>query len=232
LNILGIIPARAGSKRVPNKNIKPLGGKPLVQHSIEAALGSQRLSDVVVSSDSEAVLTIAAAINGVVALRRPDEIATDTSPAIDYVLHCLEYFKKNHNKTYDIIVILQPSSPLTLLSDIDATIDCLIQTKADSAVSVVELPHDVNPLKMKVLEGGSNKLLPYIEEENGRMAAHELPQLFVRNCAVYASTVATIEQGKIIGDDCRAFVMPRERSVDINDPIDFEFATFLYERMQ
>lgn len=207
-----------------------MGGKPLVQHCIEAALGSKMLTDVVVSSDSEAVLAIAAANENIVALRRPAEYATDTSPAIEYVQHCLAYFEKNHDKTYDIIVILQPSSPLTLAADIDATIQVLIDTQAESAVSVMELPHDVNPLKMKVLDIKNKKLSAYIEDENGRMAAHELPTIFVRNCAVYATKIATIQENKIIGDDCRAFVMPRERSVDINDPIDFEFAAFLYQK--
>ncbi len=206
-----------------------MGGKPLVQHSIEAALGSKLLTEVVVSSDSEAVLQIASKYETVIALRRPDEFASDTSPAIEYVQHCLAYFKNNFNKNFDAVVILQPSSPLTLSSDIDATIDVLIQTKADSAVSVMELPHDVNPLKMKVLDIENKKLSPYLEDEKGRMAAHELPKIFVRNCAVYATMIASIEQNKIIGDDCRAFVMPRERSVDINDPLDFEFAAFLFQ---
>jgi CMP-N,N'-diacetyllegionaminic acid synthase len=228
MNILGIIPARAGSKRVPNKNSKLLGGKPLVQHIIEASCLSKKLTTVLVSSDSDAVLQIAGNYSNLIALRRPDELSDDTAPAIDYVLHALSFLEKKNHTTYDIIVILQPSSPLTLADDIDKTIELLIESGADSAVSVMELGHDVNPLKMKVLEG--NKLIAYLEDERGRMAAHELPKIYVRNCAVYATTADTIAKKQIIGDDCRAYIMPRERSVDINDPIDFDFAEFLFQK--
>jgi CMP-N,N'-diacetyllegionaminic acid synthase len=229
MKILGIIPARAGSKRIPGKNIKLLGGKPLISHIIEAALGSKLLDRILVSSDSEKILTLLKEYNkGVLPLKRPEELATDLSPAIEYVKHALSYLQKEQNEFFDIIVILQPSSPLTLAEDIDSTIQKLIDSKADSAVSVMELSHMINPLKLKRLDG--DRLIPYLEEEKGRMAAEEVPRVYVRNCAVYASTVNVIGQNKIIGDDCRAYIMPPERSVDINEPIDFEFTEFLYRK--
>ena len=126
------------------------------------------------------------------------------------------------------VVIVQPSSPLTLAEDIDATVDLLAASGADTAVSVVKLDHAVHPLKMKVLEG--DRLLPYLEEERGRMAAHELPMIYVRNCSVYATRRRVIDGGGVIGDDCRAYVMPRERSLDINEELDLEFAEFLLSR--
>jgi CMP-N-acetylneuraminic acid synthetase len=227
MNILGIIPARAGSKRIPNKNIKNFAGKPLVQYIIEASCGSSLLTDIVVSSDSREVLAIAGKFNKVITLYRPENLASDDSPAIDYVKHTLEYLSP---KKYDIIVILQPTSPLTLSEDIDKTIRKLIDTGSDSAVSIVELSHMINPLKLKVLSG--DKLLSYLEEEKGRMAAKELPKVYVRNCAVYVSTINTIEKGQIIGEDCRGYLMPQERSVDINDPLDFAFAEFLFSRIK
>ena len=92
-------------------------------------------------------------------------------------------------------------------------------------MSVMELSHDLHPLKFKTMQG--DRLSPYIEAETGRMAAHELPRVYVRNCSVYATRRETIDAGQIIGDDCRGYVMPRERSLDINDSLDFSFAEFL-----
>jgi CMP-N-acetylneuraminic acid synthetase len=253
MKILGIIPARGGSKRVPRKNIRLLGGKPLICWVIEAARQVSQINRLVVSSDDDEVLEIAKSYDEKLPLRRPVEISTDTSLAIEYIKHALgvietmqkparskgEMQKPARSKgeidvdsveptRFDAVVILQPSSPLTLPEDISATIELLKRTNADTAVSVVQLEHAIHPLKLKVMRG--DKLLPYFEEERGRMAEHELPKLFVRNCAVYATRRETIERNQIIGTDCRGYIMPRERSVDINDEMDFMFAEFLIQK--
>ena len=229
MKTLGIIPARRGSKRLARKNVLPLGGKPLVNWMIEAAHSSRRLDRVVVSSDDPEVLALAAQYDERLPLVRPAELADDRSPAIDYVRHALAVLEKNGEGPFEAIVILQPSSPLTSAADIDATIEMLERSGADSAVSVMRLDHAAHPLKMKVLDG--DRLLPYIEEERGRMAAHELSEIYVRNCSVYATRRGAIERGQVIGDDCRGYVMPRERSLDINDEFDFLFAEFLLARL-
>lgn len=229
MRVLGIIPARAGSKRVPGKNLRPLNGKELVARSIEAALGAPSLSKVVVSSDSEEVLAVARRYPEVVALRRPDAFSTDTSPAIEYVRHALETLEGQGDGRYDAVAIVQPSSPFTLASDIEETVATLKKSpEASSAVTVMEVEHALHPVKFKRLEG--DQLLPLLDDERGRMAAHELPKVYVRNCSVYVSRRATIEQGELIGTDSRAVVMPRERSLDINDELDFDFARFLAGR--
>lgn len=228
--VLGIVPARKGSKRVPDKNFRNFGGKPLFTHVVDSALKSTLLTDIVISTDHPKIIEYAT-LNypGVRALSRPPELSEDGSPALDYVDHVLAFMKRELNKTYDIVVILQPSSPFTLPEDIDNTISLLVSSGADSAVSVVRLDHMVHPFKMKQMVG--DKLVPFIEEEKNRMAAHELPEIFVRNCSVYASkTDVIINKRSIIGDDCRGYTMPYERSVDINEMIDFEFAEFLYNK--
>lgn len=224
MKILGIVPARAGSKRLPGKNLRNLGGKPLVAWALEAAVGSTKLNRVLVSSDDQGVLEIARGFEGVTALERPGDLASDTSPAIDYVRHALS----ETSESFEIVVIVQPTSPLTRSSDIDATIELLLETGADSAVTVVRVAHDVHPLKFKRMEG--TRLFPYLEEERGRTAAHDLPSVYVRNCAVYVTRRGVIERGLILGEDCRGFEMPRSRSVDINDEVDFAFADFLLTR--
>jgi CMP-N,N'-diacetyllegionaminic acid synthase len=213
---------------VPGKNLRLLGGKPLVEWALEAALRARSLDRVVVSSDDDAVLAIAGRAPRAGALRRPAELSTDTAPAIDYVRHALASLEAEGEARYDAIAIVQPSSPLTEPADIDATVDLLWRSGADSAVSIVRLEHAVHPLKLKVLDG--DRLLPYLEEERGRRAAHELPAVYVRNCAVYAARRHVVDAGEIIGADCRGYLMPRERSVDINEEIDLAFADFLLGR--
>lgn len=228
MRVLGIIPARGGSKRVPRKNVRLLGGKPLVAWSIEAAMAARNLSHVLVSSDDDEVLKIAAEYGSDVPLRRPPELATDTSLAIEFVMHALRSLEKQGKPAFDAVAIIQPSSPLTTSADIDGVLDLLAQSGAQSAVSVMEVDHALHPLKLKVMQ--EDRLLPFLEEERGRMAAHELPKLFVRNCSVYSSLCTVHEAGKILSDDCRGYVMPRERSIDINDELDWEFVNFLFER--
>ena len=228
MRVLGIIPARGGSKRLPRKNVQPLGGKPLVAWSIEAARQSKLISRLVVSSDDDEVLAIAEQYDSRLAVRRPVEISQDKSPAIEYMRHALATLEKAGEGPFDVVVILQPTSPFTTADDIDATISLLEESGADTAVSVMLVDHAIHPIKLKVLEG--DRLLPFLEEERGRMASHELPSLYVRNCSVYAIRRATIEQGETIGPDCRGYIMPRERSIDINDPLDLEFAEFLLAR--
>lgn len=225
---MGIIGARAGSKRVLGKNTRVLGHQPLVVWAIDAARSAKRIDHLVVSSDDEAVLELTAKIDPQLTLKRPPEFATDTSPAIDYVQHALQMVESQGHGRFDAVVIIQPSSPFTTGQDIDDTIAILETSGANSAVTVMQLDHAIHPIKLKTLEG--DRLLPYFEAENGRMAAHELPELYVRNCSVYASLRALIEEGEIISDDCRAVVMPQERSIDINSEIDFAFAEFMLSR--
>lgn len=227
MKVLGIIPARGGSKRVPGKNKKFFCGKPLVTYTIETAIKTKLIDRVVVNTDDDDILNIASNYKEILAIKRPSSISQDRSPAIDYVFQTMK--KMNSlGDFYDIVVILQPTSPLTIPQDIDNTIKLLIESKAQSAVSVMKLDHAIHPVKMKIMNG--NKLSPFLEEENGRMAEHELPIIYVRNCSVYASTIDTIEKGIIIGNDCRGYIMPFERSIDINNQIDFDFAEFLYNK--
>jgi CMP-N,N'-diacetyllegionaminic acid synthase len=228
MRVLGIVPARGGSVRVPRKNTRPFGGRPLVEWAIDAALGASSLDRVVVSSDDAEVLALAERLVPGGAMARPAELATSTAPAIGYVRHALDVAEGADAGRFDAVVIVQPTSPFTTGSDIDATVDLLSRSGADSTVTVVRVAHDVHPVKLKTLDG--DRVVAYLQEERGRMAESDLTEVYVRNGAVYAATRATIDGGVILGDDCRAVVMPRERSVDINDEFDLEFAEFLLSR--
>ena len=225
--VLGIIPARAGSKRLPGKNIKILKNKPLISWIIESALDSKFLSKIVVTSDSSEIKYIASEYPNLDFIDRPASISSDTSPAIDYVNHVLRHYSKN-KIFFDIIAILQPTSPLTLATDIDKCIKKLMDSGSDSVVSVMKIPHHIHPSKLKTLN--KDKVLPYLEDEKKLKLASEIKDVFVRNCSVYVSKISVIDSGNIIGKDCRCVIMPRHRSVDINDSFDFQFAEFLINK--
>lgn len=229
--ILAIIPARAGSKRVPDKNIRPFAGSSLTQIAMDQALQSKLITDIVLSSDSDQILNLATATTRVVPIKRPAEFAGDVSPAIDYVRHALQVME-NANNPFQLVVILQPSSPLRTALDIDNTIDLLWQhPEADSAVSVVPVAHMIHPLKLKVMQG--KWLHPFLEDEDGRFSADKLPRVFVRNCAVYATWRRGLEvRPNVIGNKSLGYIMSPETSVDINEFIDFEFAEFLMNKLR
>jgi CMP-N-acetylneuraminic acid synthetase len=229
MKTLGIVPARGGSKRVVGKNLQELGGKPLVDWAIEVGLGARSIDRLVLSSDDARILARAERFPNLISLERPAELATDTAPAIDYVRHALAALEREP-PNYDTVVILQPTSPFTLPEDVDGTVALLEKTGADSAVSVVLVDHWIHPTKLKLMQG--DRLLPYFEEEAGRTAAHELLPVYVRNCSVYAARRATIDRGLVIGEDCRGYPMPRERSIDINSELDLSFARFLLEQRE
>ena len=225
--ILGIIPARAGSKRVKNKNFRPFAGTSLIELAINQALSAKHLDSILVTSDSEEVLKVSSGYKHIISLERPLKLANDLSPAIDYQKHALDFMKKKFNKVFDFVVIIQPSSPLRNGSDIDATIELFLQNPdADSAVSVVKLPHMVHPHKLKKMKG--DRLLPFIVDEGEKTAAHDLPDVYVRNCAVYIFKTSNIENDIQLGKHSLGYVMPENKSVDINTMMDFKFAEFLY----
>jgi CMP-N-acetylneuraminic acid synthetase len=226
--VLGVVPARGGSRRLPDKNLRTLEGKPLVVRTLETARATRGLDRFVLSSDDDRILRLAAGFGDGVALRRPAALARDESPAIEYVAHALATLEARERLRFGAVVILQPTSPMTLPEDVEATLALLLESGAESAATVVRVDHAFHPAKFKRLDG--NRLVPYLEEEGGRFAFADLPAAFVRNGAVYAARRSLIDRGRVIGEDCRGHVMPRERSVDINEEIDLAYAEFLLSR--
>ena len=228
--VLAIIPARAGSKRVIGKNIRKLGDKSLVGIAMDLALSCSDVIDkVVLSSDGDKILKEAKEFPEVLALKRPDEISGDKALAIEYVRHALNIVEAEGD-SYEIVVILQPSSPFTLKEDIIGTIEKLdFENGIEASVSVMEVDHAFNPFKLKELKG--DYLEPYLFQEKGRTSSHEIPHLYVRNGPVYVVSKKLVNQGIIISDNSNAYVMTRERSIDINDELDFAFAEFMHKKL-
>lgn len=225
--VLGIITARGGSKGIPRKNIALLGGKPLIVYTIEAAKKSNYLTRCIVSTDDEEIADISKKSGADVPFLRPSEFAEDTSSSIDVVRHAVGWLEKNQKEWYDYVMILQPTSPLRQALDIDACISKIVETGADSVMSMMELT-DFSLKKLKKIKG--DLILPL--EENAREGEassrrDELEKVFKRNCAVYLTKTDVILGGDLFGKTSRSYVMPRERSVDINTLSDFKLAEFL-----
>lgn len=220
--ILGVITARGGSKGIPGKNIKLLAGKPLIAHTIEQAKQSQFLTRTIVSTDSEEIMGVAKQFGADVPFQRPAELAQDDTPHVPVLKHALQWLKENENQEFDYLVNLHPTSPFRTAEDIDNCIKKAVDTGADSVVSVIELAN-FSLKKLKKIE--NDLILPLMEEEGGTaMPRQQVEKVYKRNAAIYVTKADLILQEDMYGKVCRPYLMPESRSLDIDEPYDFELA--------
>ena len=224
MKVLGIIPARGGSKGIPRKNIRLVAGKPLIAYSIEAAQRSCRLDTFVTSTDDEEIAEVARCYGSEV-LMRPAKLASDEAPMVRVVRHCLDHF----GASYHYGTILQPTSPLRTGEDIDAALTLLMGNDTDSVVGVYQVA-DNHPARMYTLEAG--RLVPY-EKEPVQRLRQKLRPVFHRNGAVYAFTRRLVEEDDtLIGAAPVPYIMPKHRSVNIDDELDLILADAILQRLQ
>lgn len=212
--VLALIPARGGSQRLPGKNILSVCGRPLLAWSIDAARGSRCIDRVVLSSEDEAIIAAARACGCEVPFRRPDVLASDTASTTDVVLHALDALPG-----YDVVVLLQPTSPLRTASDIDAACEKFATSSAPACVSVSRV--EQNPYWMYRL-GDDDALLPIIEPSEAARR-QDLPDVYMLNGAVYIAATAWLRQTRtFLTRDTVAHVMPVDRALDIDTAADLE----------
>lgn len=219
---LAIIPARAGSKRLPRKNLLDLCGKPLIAHSIEAALKSKYISKVIVSSDEEEILNIAKEYKADF-IKRPDKLASDTATTFDALKHTLENVER-----YDYVVLLQPTSPLRSEKHINEAIELLKEKNADAIISVCEMEH--SPLWSNTLDENLN-MLDFLREEVLNKRSQDLPKYYRLNGAIYICKTEKLLENKgfFIKENIYAYKMDKKHSVDIDEDIDFIIAEKLMQ---
>lgn len=230
--ILGIIPARGGSKGIPRKNLIPLLKRPLISYTIEAALESRHLSRVIVSTDDKEIALVCKELGMDVPFMRPSELATDSALSLHVMQHALREMEQLDGERYDVVVMLQPTTPLRLSSDIDAGIELLLESGADSVISVVDVGA-YHPLRMKrVIQNGW--LTNYIDQGHEDMRPRQqLPPVYIRNGALYITwRNVLLEQNSFTGRDCRAHIMPAERSVNIDTEFDLVLADYLLRKRE
>jgi N-acylneuraminate cytidylyltransferase len=220
LNVLALIPARGGSKGLPGKNLRALGGKPLIQWSIEAAQRSRFVTRVVVSSDDPTILTAARAAGAETPFVRPAELAQDDTSSIDVVFHALDQLPP-----FDWVVLLQPTSPLRTSEDIDQALARCFAANAPACVSVTETP--ALPWWMFRLDA-AGRLVSLLDEGQRPQRRQDAPMLYSLNGALYVAQVEWLRQSRrFLTDETLAYVMPPERSVDIDTALDFRLAECL-----
>lgn len=224
--VLALVPARGGSKGLPGKNIAALGGKPLIAWTVEAALASRYIDEVVVSTDCEDIASVAQNYGAQVPFLRPAELATDQASSFDALLHALNWYAER-GRTVDLVVWLQPTSPLRTRNDIDSAIELYEAREARAVVSVCATDH--HPWWANTLPPDAN-MSGFLRPEALNTNRQDLPPHYRLNGAIYlASPQYLARQGSFYGDRTFAYVMPRERSVDIDDAIDLKLANVLLE---
>lgn len=220
--ILALIPARGGSKQIINKNIKLLCGKPLISYTIEAALASDYIDDVVISTDSDLIAEISLNYGGQVPFMRPKELAEDESKTIDVAIHAINALIKIERK-YDYLILLQPTSPLRTKDDIDSAIKIIIDGDISSLVSVREVKE--NPALMRTIE---NNKLKNIMDFNGSLRRQDLPKYYIFNGAIYINSIdMLLKQKKFVDEKTYPYVMDYERSIDIDEILDFKIVELI-----
>ncbi len=217
--LLAIIPARGGSKRIPRKNIKPLAGKPLIAWTIEEAKKSRYIDQLILSSEDSEIIKTAKDYGCSVPFTRPAELSRDETPGIAPVLHALEMLPG-----YSWVILLQPTSPLRTVQDIDGCIEQCLKARSPICVSVTEV--EKNPAWMFYI-GTDKKLNPVIRHSMIERS-QDLPIAYALNGAIYLARVDfLLKNREFITQETSAYIMPKERSIDVDTEIDFKTAEVL-----
>ena len=222
--ILCVIPARSGSKGIPGKNIKPLCGKPLIAYSIEQALQIDLIDRIIVSTDDKNIAEISTRFGAEVPFIRPKHLATDEAGTLDVLLHTIEWCKKNEKLSFDIILLLHANTPFRNIEDIKKCINILVDQAADNVFSVS--PARNNPYyNMVEIKEEEQVALTKDGDFSSRQSA---PPVYDMNSSIYTWwTDILVENPTLFLPKTKIHIMPRERSIDIDEPIDFRFAEVL-----
>lgn len=221
MKILGLIPARGGSKGVKRKNIKILGGKPLLSYTIDTALSCEMLSSVVVSTDDQEIAAIARASGAKVPFMRPAHLASDTSPSIDTIIHAVKALAE---EDFDAVCLLQPTYPFRALEDLAGAIYKFITSEADTLISMAKVPHQYHPNWVYLAqEDGSVLLSNRGSEPISRR--QDLKQAYIRDGAIYLTKTSIIlTDHSLYGNKIVPFEMKESYYVNIDTPEDWESA--------
>jgi CMP-N-acetylneuraminic acid synthetase len=228
---IALIPARAGSKRIPSKNIRILNGEPLISYTIRSALKSNIFSEVIVSTDSQEIGNIARAYGAKVPILRPSQYATDTSTDIEWVQNALTTMVENPLESIETVAILRPTSPLRSSNSIINAMDLLKANQWADSVRAMEITYK-HPGKMWVLDK-NNKALPYLDQINGCIPTYNSPtqilqKLWIQNASLeIVKLKALLETNSISGNTVLGFEMPGFEGFDLNSLHDLEFLEFL-----
>lgn len=225
---LALIPARSGSKRLPNKNIKNLYGKPLIAWSIEAGLKSKYIDEVVVSTDSQEYADIAISYGAQVPCLRPSELSLDTTPTFEVIEHMINYYHSQLCKTFDYIILLQPTSPFRPAYIIDEMCKWIIYHNYSSGISVSECRHP--PLWSNTLPKNKS-MKDFFSPETLNKRSQELPKYYQVNGVLYIAKLSSLLHYKsFYSSETFAYNIDQKFAIDIDTNLDFEYAEFIINK--
>lgn len=228
--VLGLLTARGGSKGIPRKNIRLVGGKPLIAWSIEAALASRRVARTIISTDDEEIAQIACQWGAQAPFLRPAELAQDASPHLAVVRHALDWLAENEGYHPDYILLLQPTSPFRTSADIDAAIEIAQSHDAEAVVGVTPTHH--HPLLTKTIRPDGT-LENFMTSDLAYLRRQDLPAAYAINGAIYLNRpAALLRDGTFSPSGAYAYVMPPERSLDIDTEWDLYLANLILSERQ
>lgn len=215
MRILGLIPARGGSKSIPKKNIKILQGKPLIQYTIEAAKSAKKLTSLILSSDDEAIIEVAKKLNLEVPFVRPKHLAEDKSPTLGVIQHALKFYEEQ-NIYFDAVCLLQVTSPFKTGKFIDEAIEKFIESNCDALVSVQKVPDEYNPdWTFKKDERGDLELFTGEKEIISRR--QDLPEVYHRDGLIYITkTDVLLKQNSLYGSKLAYIKSPSDYTINID----------------
>lgn len=221
LRILGLIPARGGSKGLPRKNLALLCGKPLITYTIEEAKKAQSLDRIIISTDDEEIAEVSKKLGVEVPFLRPNSLAKDSTSTIDVVIHALNWLLQNESYSPFAVALLQPTSPLRGSSDIDNAVRVFLEKEADSVVSVCEV--ECSPYWFKIIKDG--KIYPFLKSRMSELPRQKQPKFYRPNGAIYiVKKDIVMKERTFYTKNTFAYFMPRENSIDIDTLFDLKFA--------
>ena len=223
MKVLGLVPARGGSKGVSRKNIRLLCGKPLLEYTAAAALASRRLARVVLSTEDREIAEVGRRCGLDVPFMRPPELAQDETPMLPVAQHAVRWLEKQ-GESFDAVCLLQPTNPLRRADDIDGAVELLERTGADSVISFVDAG-EKHPARMKTIETDGRVIDPPFAEQFEGQRRQDFPKFYLREGSIYLTrTSVLMDQNSFKGRDCRAWLIPEERACNIDTPFDFFIA--------
>ncbi len=223
--VLAIIPARGGSKGIKDKNIYPLCGKPLIAYSIEAAKRSVFVDEVLVSTDSAIIADVAKKYGASVPFLRPTELASDTAKSIDAIVHAIETLRKE-GKVFDILILLQPTSPLRITEDIDGSLSTFVRKSYKSLVSISEV--NDNPILIRTIDNDGE--LRRLLNTDSSVRRQDMEKYYRVNGSIYINLMSEININTSFNDNIIPYIIPQERAVDIDELKDLAVAEYYITR--
>ncbi len=226
MEVLGVIPARGGSKSIPRKNLAVSAGRPLLEWTAQAVNCCAALTRTVLSTEDAEIAEVGRRLGLEVPFMRPPELAMDDSPIVPVLKHLLTNLKSNGDYHPDIVVLLQPTSPLRTSGPIDEAVRLLIDTGADTIVSVVQVPHQFNPVSvMREIEG---RLEPFADGPTV-YRRQDKETLYARNGPAIVAVRTKVITGheSLYGPDTRPMVMAPQDSIDVDGPWELELVSWL-----